>query len=76
MTLQQIKRKVELELENKRDELFHSVDAFVENQKKYEFNFKYLQIYGRLCKALENPPDVFTKIYQLQSLCNNNEITL
>lgn len=35
MTLQQIKRKVELELENKRDELFHSVDAFVENQKKY-----------------------------------------
>jgi hypothetical protein len=37
MTLQQIKRKVELELENKRDELFHSVDAFVENQKKYKF---------------------------------------
>jgi hypothetical protein len=34
MTLQQIKRKVELELENKRDELFHSVDTFVDNQKK------------------------------------------
>lgn len=34
MTMQQIKRKVELDLENKRDELFNSIDAFVENQKK------------------------------------------
>lgn len=33
MTMQQIKRKIELELENKRDELYHSIDAFVENQK-------------------------------------------
>jgi hypothetical protein len=36
MTMQQIKRKVELELENKRDELYNSIDAFVENQKKYK----------------------------------------
>jgi hypothetical protein len=35
MTMQQIKRKVELELENKRDELYSSIDQFVENQKKY-----------------------------------------
>ena len=35
MTMQQIKRKVELDLENKRDELYSSVDAFCENQKKY-----------------------------------------
>jgi hypothetical protein len=34
MTMQQIKRKIELELENKRDELYHSIDVFVENQKK------------------------------------------
>lgn len=34
MTMQQIKRKVELELENKRDELIHSIDNFVDNQKK------------------------------------------
>jgi len=34
MTMQQIKRKVELELENKRDELLASVDNFCENQKK------------------------------------------
>ncbi len=34
MTMNQIKRKVELELENKRDELFSSVDSFCDNQKK------------------------------------------
>jgi hypothetical protein len=34
MTMQQIKRKVELELENKRDELLATVDNFCENQKK------------------------------------------
>ena len=35
MTMHQIKRKVELELENKRDELFSAVDSFCENQKKF-----------------------------------------
>ena len=35
MTMQQIKRKIELELENKRDELFNSIETFVDNQKKY-----------------------------------------
>lgn len=40
MTMQQIKRKVELELENKRDELLNSIDLFVENQKKYALFFK------------------------------------
>ena len=39
MTMQQIKRKVELELENKRDELYSSIDQFVENQKKYNIIF-------------------------------------
>jgi hypothetical protein len=34
MTMQQIKRKIELELENKRDELYETIDSFVENQKK------------------------------------------
>ncbi len=34
MTMQQIKRKVELELENKRDELYNTVETFCENQKK------------------------------------------
>ena len=34
MTMNQIKRKVELELETKRDELYNSIDAFIENQKK------------------------------------------
>ena len=37
MTMQQIKRKIELELENKRDELFETIDSFVDNQKKYPF---------------------------------------
>ena len=35
MTMQQIKRKIELELENKRDELYDTIDSFVDNQKKY-----------------------------------------
>lgn len=39
MTMQQIKRKVELELENKRDELYNSIDAFMENQKKFFHQF-------------------------------------
>ena len=45
MTMQQIKRKVELELENKRDELYHSIDNFVDSQKKYSclaFKFRIL----------------------------------
>jgi hypothetical protein len=34
MTMQQIKRKVELDLENKRDELYHSIENFVDSQRK------------------------------------------
>ena len=34
LTLQQIKRKIELELENKRDELLNAVDTFIDNQKR------------------------------------------
>jgi hypothetical protein len=34
MTMHQIKRKIELELENKRDELFDFIDNFADNQKK------------------------------------------
>ena len=43
MTMQQIKRKVELDLENKRDELFNSIDTFVESQKKYIVIIAYVK---------------------------------
>ncbi|CAF0870248.1 unnamed protein product [Brachionus calyciflorus] len=56
MTMQQIKRKVELELENKRDELFNSIDAFVENQKKINtsINEDTFQTSERICEQIEN----------------------
>ena len=43
MTMQQIKRKIELELENKRDELFNSIEMFVENQKKFAFSLTKIE---------------------------------
>lgn len=46
MTMQQIKRKVELELENKRDELFAAVDNFCEDQKKFGLNL--FNIFNRI----------------------------
>lgn len=45
MTMQQIKRKIELELENKRDELFEMIDSFVEDQKKLVYNVWCCQNY-------------------------------
>ncbi|RMZ98920.1 hypothetical protein BpHYR1_053538 [Brachionus plicatilis] len=56
MTMQQIKRKIELELENKRDELFSSIDAFVDNQKKINssINEDTFQTSERICEQIEN----------------------
>lgn len=56
MAMQQIKRKVELELENKRDELFNSIDTFVENQKRISqsINDDTFQTSDRICKEIDN----------------------
>ncbi len=56
MTMNQIKRKVELELENKRDELFSSVDSFCDNQKKLSIsvNEDSFQSAERVCDEIEN----------------------
>jgi hypothetical protein len=34
MTMQQLRRKIELELENKRDELYAFIDNFADGQKR------------------------------------------
>ncbi len=56
MTMNQIKRKVELELESKRDELFSSVDSFCDNQKKLStsVNEDSFQSAERVCDEIEN----------------------
>lgn len=56
MTMNQIKRKIELELENKRDELFSSVESFCDNQKKLgtSVNEDSFQSAERVCDEIEN----------------------
>lgn len=56
MTMNQIKRKVELELENKRDELYSSVESFCDNQKKLSVsvNEDSFQSAERVCDEIEN----------------------
>ena len=56
MTMNQIKRKVELELESKRDELFSSVESFCDNQKKLStsVNEDSFQSAERVCDEIEN----------------------